>query len=772
MGTPADSPSMKDHRMSGTEQGTAQRIDPSSDFSAQFGTPGLPPLPMTASNQDKDAYWFKHVYQGDSMKQLTLRAVVMGGVLGMLMSASNLYTTLTIGWGFGVAITSCVMSFVIWNAFRTLLSSFPRLTVSIAAGIGLAGSFIIPWTLGATGSISPGWAVFSGIVGLVVTIFLYNLFLSRPSQLSLLENNCMQSTAAAAGSSTGTTIATMFGALMLIQEPAAGQTTADIKSWHVSPWWVVASFTFGTACLGVFLAVPMKRQMINHEGLRFPSGVAAAETLRSLYSESKEALRKAYALLAGIGVGLVLGVLNTGIGVVGFLDRFFIFMRTYIFRIDLPGEIPLPWNEWGERYLWGGKAAAGHSSEYSLLLIAAGVITRMRVCLSMFAGSVLLYFFVAPRLVQRDIAAGIGGTPNGWFFNDAGVPEWSSYFFEKGTVSNFEMIGGGNVLAITRWSLWGGTAVMVAASLTSLALNWKTIVRAFSSLGEKKVANDPLARVEVPMAWMILGLVPITILLIIVQYYAFQIAWWAGLIAIAMSFVLSLVACRATGETDTTPIGAMGKVMQLMFAVIKPGMIAPNLASAGVAANSASASADLLTDLKSGYLLGANPRKQFIAQFAGVFFGTLAIVPAWFLMIPHKAALEKFALPATRQWEAVARLLTSGLDKLPESARWAIVIGALIGVGLVIAERLVPNKVKGYLPSAMGLGLSWIIPFSNAFSFLLGAVIGWVWEKASPKSSALYAIAIASGLIAGESLMKAVLSMAATAIGIVSGGTP
>ena len=50
----------------------------------------------------------------------------------------------------------------------------------------------------------------------------------------------------------------------------------------------------------------------------------------------------------------------------------------------------------------------------------------------------------------------------------------------------------------------------------------------------------------------------------------------------------------------------------------------PNLASAGVAANSASSSADLLTDLKSGYLLGANPRKQFIAQFIGAFIAMAA----------------------------------------------------------------------------------------------------------------------------------------------------
>jgi uncharacterized oligopeptide transporter (OPT) family protein len=87
-------------------------------------------------------------------------------------------------------------------------------------------------------------------------------------------------------------------------------------------------------------------------------------------------------------------------------------------------------------------------------------------------------------------------------------------------------------------------------------------------------------------------------------------------------------------------------------------------------------------------------------------------------------------------------------------------------MSISIAERLTPAKFRGYLPSAMGLGLSWVIPFGNALSFFLGAVIGWVWEKIFPKSCDRFSIALASGLIAGESLMKAIVAMAATAIGI------
>ena len=138
-----------------------------------------------------------------------------------------------------------------------------------------------------------------------------------------------------------------------------------------------------------------------------------------------------------------------------------------------------------------------------------------------------------------------------------------------------------------------------------------------------------------------------------------------------MSFIVSLVCCRATGETDTTPIGAMGKVTQLLYAVLPgaKGIASINLMSAGVTAAAGGSAADLLTDLKSGYMLGANPRKQFIAQFVGIFFGTVAIVPG---LVSDGArtrqALEAFNPPATNMWKAVADLLTQGVHMLPVTA--------------------------------------------------------------------------------------------------------
>lgn len=664
--------------------------------------PALTAIPTEGTPEEKDLYWYRNVYQGHRMPQLTLRAVLMGGVLGMLMAAANLYTTIKIGWAFGVAITACVMSFVIWNGIRAV----------------------------------------TGV---------------RP--MSVLENNCMQSTASAAGYSTGATISTMFGALLLLAVPPDGKTAADIRSIDIQPIWVVVAFTLCTGLMGVFLAIPLKRQMINYEQLRFPSGVAAAETLRSLHSQSKDALRKAYALLGGMGVGILVGILNTSEGTLKFLDRVLDTLH-----VRLPEQIP----EHGIMEV-SGKQPAAFGFESSVLLIAAGVITRMRVCLSMFVGSCLLYFLVGPSLVAADQR-----TPGtGWVLGPQGEYVWDPSTVVEGVRRSIDLGGGGTILRYTTWALWGGTALMVFASLTAVALQWKTIARAFSGLG--KARGESIAEVaemkniEVPVRWMVIGMIPISIAMLFVQIVAFHISWYAGLIAIGLTFFLALVACRATGETDTTPVGAMGKVMQLVFAVLHPGKVEPNLASAGIAANSASSSADLLTDLKSGYLLGANPRKQFLAQFIGVFFGTMVIVPVWFLMIPTQAALDAYPAPATRQWEAVARVLTKGVGQLPDSAQLSILIGALFGVLLPIVERFTPARHRKYLPSAMGLGLSWIIPFSSALGFFIGAIIITLWEKFGRKSSDFFAIAIASGLIAGESMVKAVIAMSATAIGLFSG---
>jgi uncharacterized oligopeptide transporter (OPT) family protein len=190
-----------------------------------------------------------------------------------------------------------------------------------------------------------------------------------------------------------------------------------------------------------------------------------------------------------------------------------------------------------------------------------------------------------------------------------------------------------------------------------------------------------------------------------------------------LSFLLALVACRVTGETDTTPVGAMGKVTQLIFGALHPGNVNVNLMSANITAGAATSSADLLTDLKSGYLLGANPRQQFLAQFSGIFVGTVVSVLAFALLVPNAQVLgtDQFPAPAAQTWAAVARALGQGLSSLEPVKLWLIVAGGVAGVALTLAPVLFP-KYEKYLPSASAFGLAWVFHWYYGLLFFLGAL--------------------------------------------------
>src|SRR5215467_2397874 len=208
---------------------------------------------------------------------------------------------------------------------------------------------------------------------------------------------------------------------------------------------------------------------------------------------------------------------------------------------------------------------------------------------------------------------------------------------------------------------------------------------------------------------------------------------WETAIAVALSFWLALVACRVTGETDTTPVGAMGKVTQLTFGALSPGNINVNLMSANITAGAATSSADLLTDLKSGYLLGANPRQQFLAQFSGIFVGTVVTVLTFAILVPSADVLgtDQFPAPAAQTWSAVAIALGKGLSSLETIKLWLIFAGTVVGVAFTLAPVLLP-KYQDYLPSAAAFGLAWVFHWFYGLLFFLGALIALVVARRQP----------------------------------------
>ena len=80
----------------------------------------LPVQGFSGTPEEIERQWYEHVYRGrgDRMRQLTWRAVIMGSLLGGVLSLTNLYIGLKAGWGFGVAITACILSYAIWTTLH------------------------------------------------------------------------------------------------------------------------------------------------------------------------------------------------------------------------------------------------------------------------------------------------------------------------------------------------------------------------------------------------------------------------------------------------------------------------------------------------------------------------------------------------------------------------------------------------------------------------------------------------------------------------------
>ncbi len=223
---------------------------------------------------------------------------------------------------------------------------------------------------------------------------------------------------------------------------------------------IMLAWVFFLAVLGVTMAIPMKRQMINIEQLRFPSGIAAAETLRALHSVGDKGMRSARALgwaglLALIGKFWAEGLALVHAKLAPFM------IGTWITALN-------------ERLVgpaWMGRTVM---LSWEPMFIAAGAITGLHVGWSMLAGSVTAWMVFAPILQHRGVIEGAG------------------------------------YAAIVPWTLWGGVACMVTSSLALLrhavADGAARVRRSRRDVGGGGGArNDPMAAIETPASWFIGG---------------------------------------------------------------------------------------------------------------------------------------------------------------------------------------------------------------------------------------------------------------------------
>jgi len=248
------------------------------------------------------------------------------------------------------------------------------------------------------------------------------------------------------------------------------------------------------------------------------------------------------------------------------------------------------------------------------------------------------------------------------------------------------------------------------------------------------------------------GLAAGSALTTVIAHFAFGIPWYLSIIAIALSSILAIVATRSTGETDINPVGGMGKVTQLVYGGIAPGMMGTNLMCAAITGAGASQAADMMQDLKTGHLLGASPRKQFIAQLIGICAGVVFVIPVYRLITSaYEIGGDRLPAPAAFAWKAMAELLAKGWGALPPHAEKAVLIAACFGIAFPLLRKI--SSIKPYVPSGMAVGIAFIITGDYSLVMFYGLIAWLIWKAVNPEAVRKYDFAIASGLIAGEGLM-------------------
>jgi uncharacterized oligopeptide transporter (OPT) family protein len=223
-----------------------------------------------------------------------------------------------------------------------------------------------------------------------------------------------------------------------------------------------------------------------------------------------------------------------------------------------------------------------------------------------------------------------------------------------------------------------------------------------------------------------------------------------SLLGVGWIWVAGVIVAECVGRTNWSPLSGMTliAVTLLIFVVQNQGDQVTNIRVAlliGTAVCLAVAQAsDMMLDLKSGYLVGAIPRRQQIAQFLGTWLGPILVI--WLMLLLHTTSkdggLGSESLPAP-QATALATTIQSIVSGDAPTYRYA----AGAGLGLLLV-------VSGLGGIGVLIGLGFYMPFGVVLTYTLGNILRVISDQWLGKAwGHEVGVPVAAGLIVGEALV-------------------
>ncbi|KAI9736644.1 MAG: hypothetical protein M1834_000848 [Cirrosporium novae-zelandiae] len=706
-------------------------------------------------------------------QNFTLRGVLVGLAIGVVICFSNTYFGLQTGWVSGMSMPSALIGF----AFFKSIARYLKLPFTPVENV------LVQTVAQAVGTMPLG----CGFVGVIPALN----FLLKP------EEN---------------------GPLSL-------------------PMWKLIIWSLGICLFGVVFAVPLRKEVIIREKLKFPSGTATALMIGVLHGSEKETdimriqsgrrslqedeQNRNRALIGSTAAGVsgyddAVGgsgdmediPSNEGLGlddrddwksnirlmIIAFsISSFYTLFSYFIPQLH---DIPILGLPLARKWLW----TLNPSPAY----VGQGIIMGPAVTLHMLFGALVGWGILSPLAKTKGWAP---GPVDDWETGSKGWIVWVSLaiMLSDSVIS----LGALTVRTI----LPHGPQVIEGIRVSVTPSRWPTLFShcrksdgytALTSATEPRPPTDPILCTDYPPPNLrrittadlpepdapphhlvsnrvvVISLVLTLIICVASIHITFSslIPLPLTLLSVLLALLLSLMGVWALGITDLNPVSGLSKLTQLVFALVTPNSknaIIINLIAGAVSESGALQAGDMMQDLKTGHLVGAAPKAQFYGQIIGSIVGAVISAAIYQLYTSvYTIPGGMFQVPTGYVWIFTARLVTgSGLPLM--AWQFAVSFGGLFCITTIIRTVLSNYSSHGttsplttWLLDLIPGGIAFAVGMYNVPSFTMaraiGGILGWWWKSWKGKEETPIII-LASGLILGEGLLS-IANLGLSALGV------
>jgi putative OPT family oligopeptide transporter len=452
--------------------------------------------------------------------------------------------------------------------------------------------------------------------------------------------------------------------------------------------------TFGAiagAFLGIGFIIPLRKQMIDYERLTYPGGVAVATILKS----PGAGIQKAMLLIGG-------ALLSGGLHAVS--------QSTGVDNWDLGSLIGMPGYMNGVWYL-------------SLLTIGVGYIAG-KGGVAFIIGGYVCYWILAPMLAGLEM-----------FPVDPAT----------GAVTEEP-----NALRLLLFRPVG-IGMLIGGAVAGVAMAFPMIVSAVRSMQNAAKSEAAMSRDEMPIKLLYTAIAGATVLLAVMAVMSTdKMGLGRGLVMAVVGtlwvWIAGVILSEAIGRTNWSPLSGMTLIAVTILIFISSGLgdttaaIVSAVMVGAAACVAMSQATDLMLDLKTGYLVGATPRKQQLGQFIGAWLGPIVIIVLIFILN------EAYVL---------------GSEKLPapQGQALASMVNGIMG-GDVPAQKYLAGAGLGAMLSlfqpglGITVGLGFYLPFNIVLTYSLGTALRVISDyKLGNSYAENTGIPVTAGFIVGEALV-------------------